>query len=107
MMRARRRSEAGAIVTHAQHEGVSLPSRRDLHRATFGALRDAVSERVLDDGLQEEFGHGGVEQIAVDIEAHTKAIGEAHLLNGQVALEKAKLRVERDLVRLVAAQDLA
>src|SRR3954447_13722250 len=98
MMRVRRCSEASAIVTHAQHQGISLPSRRDLHRATFGSLRYAVSERVLDDGLQEEFRHGGVEQIVLDVDADPKTIGEAHLLDGQVALEKAKLRVERDLV---------
>src|SRR4026208_358688 len=102
MLRARRCGEASAIVPHAQHAGGPLPSRRDLHRATFGSLRDAVSERVLDDGLQVEFGHGGVEQIVFYVEAHPKTIRKALLLDRQVALEKAKLRVERDLVRLVA-----
>ena len=65
--RARARVQSDAVVPHLEPELVRLAARRDLHDARAAARRDAVLDRVLDERLQDQPRHLGVERVGIDL----------------------------------------
>jgi len=57
--------------------------------------RDAVFDRVFDQGLQQQGRHEHVARVGVDVEADDEAIGKAHTLDVEVLAEELELGVER------------
>ena len=58
--------------------------RRGADSMTPGVARgaDAVTDGILDDGLQAHVRHRGVEQLRVDVDVDVQPVGEAQLLDG-------------------------
>ena len=63
-------------------------SRADLEDSALFRARDAVSQRVLDERLQQHHRHGRREQLLIDRPLHDEAVAEAHLLDLEIRAQE-------------------
>src|SRR5262245_11748021 len=89
------RLEPPAVVAYRHHESLIPALRADLHSPSRGPRSDAMSDRVLDDGLQKQVGHLGLEHLRRDVLAHRQAISKADLLDVEVPIDEVELLPER------------
>jgi len=65
---------------------------------------DAVTQRVLNERLQNESGNGCRAHPIVDRPRHAQSVGKTHLLDRQILLEERELFVKRNLVARIRAK---
>jgi len=86
------------VVAHGQMQP-AVPSRgSDLDPSRSDATRDAMTDRVLDERLEDERRHGSVERLAGDVDAIGKAVGEADALDLQIRFDELQLLAQRNFV---------
>ena len=102
--RARAGAQADAVVADFDPELLALPARRNLHESRAGLRRHAVLDRILDERLQNQPRHFGVERLGIDVEPDRQAILEARLLDLEVLLQELQLLLQRDARRARAVE---
>ena len=82
------------------------PSRRerDLDVSPGRSRRHTVLDGVLDERLQDQPRHLGVERLGIDVVAHRQAILESGLLDLQILLQELELLLQRDARRAAAVE---
>lgn len=103
----RRPHDAGAIVADAHPEGVTRARDGDGHLAAVDARGDAVTDRVVDDGLQNESRHQGCRGVGLHRAGDLQAVRKPDALDGQVLLDEPHLFPGWHLVGGAGRQQLA
>src|SRR5262245_9743310 len=91
--------QSGAVVADLKLEFVPFEPGRNLDQPRRGMWRDAVTDGVFDQRLQNQIGHARVERLRLDIHLHLQPVAESRLFDLQVAFEKFQLLPERRLLR--------
>ena len=94
--RARAGAQPNPVVADFDPEIVALPARRNLHEPRPRLRRHAMLDRVLDERLQNQARHFGVERVGIDVEPNRQSILETRLFDLQVLLQELQLLLQRD-----------
>src|SRR5687768_13693292 len=103
---ARTGRDARAVISHGQVQP-AVPSRgSDLDPSRSDAPRDAMTDRILDERLEDERRHGSVECLARDVDAIGKSVGEADTLDLEIRFDELQLLAQRNFVLRGAVERL-
>src|SRR6266568_4897317 len=91
--------EPSSVVAHREQQPAVHPAGRHDDPAAGGSGRDAVPQRILDERLEDEVGHAGVERFVVHCEHYLETVAEADLLDLQVAPQERELLPEGNHLR--------
>src|SRR5215470_2972665 len=83
--------QSRAVVADLKLEFVHFEAGGYLNQPRSGVWRDAVTDGVFDQRLQNQIRHARVERLRLDLHLHPQAIAESRLFNLQVAFEKFQL----------------
>src|SRR5688572_25292426 len=81
-----------------------MPVRFDFHSPRSGARGQAVAQRVLDEGLEDQVWNPRLENLIRNEDPVAQAPAEAGLLDLEIVLEKGDFFAERHLMRLGAVE---
>src|ERR1700691_4367108 len=82
------RGQAGAVVIDAERECAVGAESRNSDRTPLDTFCDAMFDRVLDHGLQNQAGNLGQQEFLGNIDAKPKTIDKSHLLNFKILSRK-------------------
>src|SRR5215510_9917180 len=88
-----------AVVAYLKLEFILFEPGRNLDQPRRGMWRDAVTDGVFDQRLQNQIRHARVERLRLDIHLHLQPVAESRLFNLQVAFEKFQLLPQRSHLR--------
>jgi hypothetical protein len=101
------RAEAGAIVADLKDELAVFAAGAEVDFAGLGVGFDAVADRVLDDGLEDEVRDFGVQGVFGNVHRDGEAVAETGLFDFEVALEEGDFVAERDDMFVGVVQGVA
>ena len=90
--------KAGPVVIDADRQRSVRARRRDADCSTLHSARNAVFDRVLDHGLQNQAGNLRGKKFLGNVDAELKTLGKTHLLNVQILLGELQFLAERHLL---------
>src|SRR5215212_8751457 len=96
--RERRLRQPEPGVANFNPEFVVVTPRANVDVAGARLLRDAVLDGVLDERLQEQRRHQGVERVRLDVEPDHQTVDEARLFDFQVLGQEIELRLQLDFL---------
>src|SRR5262247_2275868 len=88
-----------AVVAYLKLEFILFEPGRNLDQPRRGMWRDAVTDGVFDQRLQNQIRQARVERLRLDIHLHLQPVAESRLFDLQVTFEKFQLLPERRLLR--------
>src|SRR6266576_4874481 len=94
------RWQAWSIIVNVDLQYSVLNACADADGAGRHACCDAVANGVLCQRLQDQVGQKGFQGIRLDLHLDGEAIGEAHLLDVEIQLEKIKFFAECDFLAI-------
>ena len=86
------------VVPDFHPELVAVPTRGDLDVAGTRLSGHAVLDGVLDERLEDQTRHAGVQGFRLDVELHRQAIRETRLLDAEILLEELQLHLQGHFV---------
>jgi hypothetical protein len=87
-----------SIIPHFQHEVTIVAANTDRDVSRRRTAADRVMNGVLDERLQHEMRHAGIERRGLDPPVEMQPRSEAHLFDVDVVIEQTQLLVERLLI---------
>src|SRR3982074_2664930 len=92
------RGDTDAIIQNRNRQLVADPARGPLNVPRARARTDAMSDRVLDERLEQKARHHCRPHSVLDVAGDRKAVLEANALDRDVPVEKSQLALERHLL---------
>src|SRR6185436_18523533 len=96
--RAFKRSKPWPVVPDIKKKPVAVSTRRNLDSPRLAARNNSMANRILYDRLQKQVGNPRFERLAADVKAHREAIVKPDPFDFEVAPQKLKLFLKRDLL---------
>lgn len=93
-----------AIVVHLDQQARALAHDADVEPSRHGQRCNAVADRILDQRLQHQVGHDGVQQVGAGLHRQAQALAEPGLLDLEVGIEQGQFLGQRMLVAAVVRQ---
>ena len=80
--------ETRSVVANSESHHAVLARRRDINHSRLRPRRNAMSNRVFDEGLQDQIRHGRSQDRRVDIHSDRQSIVKTRLFDLQIVVQK-------------------